>query len=70
MTAVAIGSEDGVSWRNRAKRWNQKLRSQWRKKCHDHFPRIPAVAQHFLLSATARDLSLTGLFVNTAYHSK
>jgi hypothetical protein len=28
------------------------------------------VAQHFLLSATARDLSLTGLFVNTAYHSK
>jgi hypothetical protein len=28
------------------------------------------VAQHFLLSATARNLSLTGLFVNTAYHSK
>jgi hypothetical protein len=25
MTAVAIDSEDAVFWRNRTKRWNQKL---------------------------------------------
>jgi hypothetical protein len=28
------------------------------------------MARHFLLSAMARDLSLTGLIVNAAYHSK
>jgi hypothetical protein len=31
---------------------------------------IPGMARHFLLSAMARDLSLTGLIVNAAYHSK